>query len=136
VSLKEGRTTTLKFLIACALVTAISQTAVAQRITEKCQKLVIDQYEFGEANYQNIPLYAFIRNDDPYTLTSASFYFDLYIGENFKVGDGSASIGRLMPGITERVPIIYRVDRDIKSYIKDGAIRVTSGINYCTFRQN
>ena len=72
----------------------------------------------------------------PYTLTSASFYFDLYIGEKFKVGDGSAIMGRLMSGITERVPITYRVDRDIKSYIEDGAITLTSGINYCTFREN
>ena len=99
--------------------------------------MLVDRFEWGEVpNYGNIPLYAFIRNDAPYTLTSASFYFDLYIGEKFKVGDGSAIMGRLMSGITERVPITYRVDRDIKSYIEDGAITLTSGINYCTFREN
>jgi hypothetical protein len=41
-----------------------------------------------------------------------------------------------MPGITERVPITYRVDRNIKSYIEDGAIKVSFGINSCTFREN
>jgi hypothetical protein len=131
----------LKFLIACALITAISQTAVAQttpEMKEKCKQVHV-RFELGEIpKYGDIPLYASIRNDDPYTLTFASFYFDLYIGENFKVGDGSASIrGRLIPGTTEKVRVFYRVDRDIKSDIENGAaIAVTSEVNSCSFSPN
>jgi hypothetical protein len=103
----------MNFLVACALIAAISVTAMAQMIPEKCQKLDVTDYQFEE-DYGNLSLYALIHNNDPYNVTSAIFKFDLLIGENFKIGDGSVSIGRLMHGDTERVRIYYNSNRNIR----------------------
>jgi hypothetical protein len=132
-SLKEGRTTTLKFLIACALITAISETAVAQTIPEKCQKLLIDHYQFVQDKNGTWFLYALVHNEDPYNVSSAVFSFDLLVGENFKVGYGSAYIQRLMHGNTERVPITYTTDEDIKDYITTNAIGINHVSSSCSF---
>jgi hypothetical protein len=112
-SSKEGRTTKLKFFIACALIAAMSETAVAQIPDEKCQKLIITKYtsEQNNANPKHPYLYAVIRNDDPYNVTIATFYIDFLIENDFKVGEGTATIGRLMSGNTESVPVNYRVDQ-------------------------
>jgi class 3 adenylate cyclase len=92
-----------------------AETAVAQmtQIQEKCQKLSVTKYEWGQDNPKHPSLFAFIRNDDPYNLTSASFYIYFLIGKDFKVGEGRASIRNLMSGHTEEVPVLYTVDRDI-----------------------
>src|SRR4029077_20351537 len=100
--------------MACTLIAAMSETAVAQMIPEKCQNLHVTNYELVPNNYGNLSLYALIHNDDPYNVTSASFYFDLLIGENFKIGEGSVSIGRLIHGDTERVLTYYSANRNIK----------------------
>ena len=103
-----------KFLIACALIGAMSETAAAQTIPEKCQNLHVTDYEFKPNNYGNLSLYALIHNDDPYNVTLATFYFDLLIDENLKIGEGSVSIGRLMRGDTERVLIHYTANQNIQ----------------------
>ena len=123
----------MKFLIACALITAISETAVAQIIPEKCQKLLIDHYEFVEDKNGTWFLYALVHNEDAYNVTSAAFSFDLLIGEDFKVGYGSANIQRLMHGNTERVRIIYSTDQDIKGYITTRAIKINHVSSSCYF---
>jgi hypothetical protein len=93
----------------------MSETAVAQIPDDKCQELIITKYEWGQNKYnpKHPFLYAFIRNDDPYRVTMATFYIDFLIGEDFKVGEGTATIGRLLSGNSERVPVNYRVDQDI-----------------------
>jgi hypothetical protein len=119
----------LKFLIACALIGAMCETAVAQRIPEKCQNLHVTNYEFKRNNDGNPSLYALIHNDDPYNVTLASFYFDLLIDQNFKIGEGSVSIGRLMHGDTEKVFIYYTTNQNIQGAAID--IRLVS--IYCNF---
>jgi hypothetical protein len=123
----------LKCLIACALITAISETAVAQMIPEKCQKLLLDHYEFVEDKNGTWFLYVLVHNEDPYNVTSAAFSFDLLIGEDFKVGYGSANIQRLMHGNTERVRIIYTTNQDIKGYIKADDLKINYVSSYCNF---
>jgi hypothetical protein len=114
-SLKEARTTTLKFLIPCALIAAMSETAMAQTtIPEKCQNLHVTNYTSETDRAGNPTFYAFIQNDSLYNLINATFYFDLLSGENFKVGQGWASIQRLLHGDAEKKPINYSTDLDIK----------------------
>jgi hypothetical protein len=98
--------------------------AVAQTIPEKCQKLLIDHYQFVQDKNGTWFLYALVHNEDPYNVSSAVFSFDLLIGENFKVGYGSAYIQRLMHGNTEKVRITYTTDEDIKDYITTSAIGI------------
>ena len=97
----------MKLLIACALIAAMPETAMAQTKPDKCQKLDVSEYTFERDKNGTKILYALIRNDDPYTLNFASFSFDLLVGEKFKIGEGSANIQRLIPGDTERVRIFY-----------------------------
>jgi hypothetical protein len=104
-----------KFLIACALIAAMSETAMAQTtIPEKCQNLHVTDYTIERNNSGSPTLYALVHNDDPYNATYAIFYFDLLIGENFKIGQGQGSIQRLLHGDTERIRIFYTSDRDIR----------------------
>jgi hypothetical protein len=123
----------LKFLIACALIAAMSETAVAQIIPEKCRKLHLTDFKFEQDNYGNILLYALVHNDDPYNVTFATFSFDLLIGEDLKVGEASTSIGRLMHGNKERVRVNYGPIQDIKGYIAAGVILIRHVSSSCNF---
>ena len=123
----------MKFLIACALIAAMSETAMAQMISEKCQKLHLTDFTFEQDKSGTEGLYALVHNDDPYNLTSAQFNFDLLIGQDLKVGEGSAYIGRLMRGNKEIVRINYVTNQDIKSYIAAGAIVIHQVGSSCNF---
>jgi hypothetical protein len=126
----------LKFLIACALIAAMSETGMAQMIPEKCQKLHLTDFEFKQDQYGNILLSALVHNDDPYNVTFATFNFDLLVGEDFKVGEASTSIGRLMHRNKERVRVNFGpINQDIKGYISDGAIRIRQVSSSCNFSQ-
>jgi hypothetical protein len=106
----------VKFLIACALIAAMSQTAMAQTtIPEKCQNLHVTDYPSQLDNVGNLILYAVIKNDDPFDSLYATFYFDLLICENFTIGQGPASIQRLLQGDSERERIFYSADRKIQT---------------------
>jgi hypothetical protein len=73
----------LKFLIACALIAAMSQTAMAQ-IPEQCKNLQnVTDYEFERNNVGNLSLYALVHNDGPSDVTFAAFYFDFLADEHF-----------------------------------------------------
>ena len=61
----------LKFLTACALIAAMSETRMAQTIPEKCQNLHVTDYELQQDNLGNVSIYALIHNDDPYNVTMA-----------------------------------------------------------------
>jgi hypothetical protein len=103
---KEGKTQ-LKSLIACALIAAMSQTAMAQ-IPEQCINLQnVTDYKFERDNAGNLSLFAFIHNEGTSDVTYAAFYFDFYADEHLKIGEGNVSIGRLTHGDTERVRIYY-----------------------------
>jgi hypothetical protein len=124
----------VKFLIACALTAAMSQTAMAQTIPEKCQKLHLTDFTFEHDRYGNISLYAFVHNDDPYNVTSASFNFDLLVGEDLKVGEGWTNIGRLMHGNKEKVRVnLSQITEDIKGYIAAGSILIQQVNSSCNF---
>ena len=64
-----------------------------------------------EANPYNNYLFinASIHNDDQYMLTNATFYFDLLIDNNLKVGEATETIGRLLSGETYKVRIFTAV---------------------------
>jgi hypothetical protein len=133
---KGGRTTTLKFLIACALIAAMSETAMAQQMTppEKCQKLNLTDFIFEHDQSGNIALYALVHNDAPYNLTSASFTFDLLVGD-LKVGEAwTNNIGRLSHGNKERVHInISSINQDLKGYIAAGTVVILPVSSACNF---
>jgi hypothetical protein len=116
----------LQFLIACALIAVMSETTMAQQMmsAEKCQKLHLTDFTFERDQSGNQLLYALISNDTPYDLVSATFNFDLLVGQDLKVGEGTVYIGRLMHGNKERVRINYRTNEDIKGYISAGAIAI------------
>ena len=121
----------LKFLIACALIAAMSETAIAQMVPEKCQKLHLTDFIFEHDQSGNISLYALVHNDDPYNVTSARFNFDLLVGDDLKVGEAWTIIGRLMQ---ERVRInLGIINQDIKGYIAAGSIMVSQVSSSCSF---
>jgi hypothetical protein len=101
----DKRTTTLKFLIACALIAAMSQTAMAQ-IPEQCKGLQnVKDYKWEPNNVGNLSLSVLVHNEGPYDVIFASFFFDFYAGEHLKIGEGTTSIGRLTHEDEERLRI-------------------------------
>jgi len=126
----------LKFLIACALIAAMSETAMAQQMMppEKCQKLNLTDFIFEHDQSGNIALYALVHNDDPYNLTSASFHFDLLVGD-LKVGEAwTNNIGRLRSGNKERVRInISSINQDLKGYIAAEVVVIQQVSSVCNF---
>jgi hypothetical protein len=128
----------LKFLIACALIAAMSETAMAQMKPdpEKCRKLHLTDFTFTQDTNGNISLSALVHNDDPYNVTSASFSFDLLVGEDFKVGEASTMMGRLMHGNKERVRLNFGpINQEMKGYITAGALRFYRVSSSCSFSQ-
>lgn len=135
-ALKRGVPQGLKFLIACALIAAVSETGMAQTAPQKCNKLQVTDFEFKYDKLGNISLFALVQNDAPYNVTYASFSFDLLVGENLKVGEASTSIGRLMHENKERVRVNFApFNGEIKGYIDAGAIRIHQVGSSCNFVQ-
>jgi hypothetical protein len=88
---------TRKFIaIALALMPGV---ALAQSVPDKCKHLEVKAYNEEWAQFgKSLILDAVIQNDDQYRLQFASFFFNLYVGGNNKVGQVSGSISGLEPG--------------------------------------
>lgn len=115
----------MKVLITCALIAAMSQTAMAQ-IPEQCKNLQnITDYEFK----QDKSLYALVHNDGPSDVTFAAFYFDLLADEHFKIGEGTASIQRLIHGDTEKMRIYYTPGLNINDIHGVRLVRISCAIS-------
>ena len=105
----------MKFLLALLLIVAMTGTATAQKmIPEKCENLHVtyDQMDVDKFS-KNLYINASIHNDDQYTLTNATFYFDLLIDDNVKTGEATETIGRLLSGEIYKVHIFTSV-KEIK----------------------
>jgi hypothetical protein len=121
----EAGDKTVKFLATFALITALPVTAMAQ-IPPRCKTLNALEYRQERNPNTGTPTtYAFIRNEDPDTLASAGFSFDLLLDDNIKIGEASANIGRLRSGDTARAPMSFSVQDDFK-YFRLGRV-------YCNF---
>jgi hypothetical protein len=104
----------LKLLIAAALITAMSGTAMAQMIPDECKNLHVTYDPMDADPYsKNLFINPEIHNDDQLALTDATFFFDLLIDDNVKVGEATQVIGRLLPGEIYKVHVFTPV-KEIK----------------------
>jgi hypothetical protein len=84
------------FVLVLALVPGV---AMAQSVPEKCKRLEVTAYKLEWAQIGNtLIVEATVKNNDEYSLGWASFLFNLYIGDNDKVGQVSAAISNLASG--------------------------------------
>lgn len=65
----------MKFLIACALIAAMSQTAMAQ-IPEQCKGLQnVKDYKWEPNNVGNLALSVLVHNEGPYDVIFCVIFF-------------------------------------------------------------
>src|SRR5215469_4294917 len=103
----------MKFLIAGALIGAMSQTAMAQ-IQEQCKYLQnVTDFEFKPDKAGHFSLFALVHNEGPSDVIFAAFSFDFLADEHFKIGEGTTNIGRLIHGDTEPVQVSYPLGLNI-----------------------
>jgi hypothetical protein len=106
----------VKLLIASALIAVMPVMAMGQKmIPDKCNNLHVTYDAMDVDQYsKNLYINAATHNDDQYALTNATFYFDLLIDDNVKVGEAAQSIGGLLSGEVYKVRIFTSV-KEIKS---------------------